>query len=175
MKRLITSASVPTIRGDTLDILRELGLTQAKKQYDQRVDALVDPGTYKTARNVQVALMETAVKAAYENSLADLKKTGMPSNEAQELAILSSVQTKNVQEKILHSLFPQGSDAIALQSSARGKFPGMLTAAEEQPKARAAPRRKAAPRQQIVVVAAPAEPAAPAAAPKKTKRAAKKK
>ena len=173
MKRMITSASVPTIRGDTLDILRELGLTQAKKQYDQRVDALVDPTGYKTARNAQVVLMETAVKAAYDTALADLKKTGMPSNEAQELAILSSVQTKNVQEKILHSLFPQGSDAIALQSSARGKFPGMLSAAEEQPKARAAPRRKAAPRQQIVVVAAPAETAAPAAA--KKKRAAKKK
>ena len=100
MKRMITSASVPTIRGDNVDILRELGLTEAKQQYNQRVDALVDPGTYKTNRNAQVALMETAVKASYDTALADLKKTGMPSHQAQELAILSSVQTKNVQEKI---------------------------------------------------------------------------
>ena len=173
MKRMITSASVPIIRGDNLDILRELGLKQDNLRYNQRVDALVDPGTYKTARNAQVVLMEAAVKAAYDTSLADLTKTGMPSHEAQELAILSAVQTKNVQEKIMDNLFPRGSDAIAMQSSARGKFTGMLDAASEQPKTRAAPRRKAAPRQQIVVVAAPAETAAPAA-PKK-RRAAKKK
>ena len=167
MKRMITSASVPTIRGDNVDILRELGLTEAKQQYNQRVDALVDPAAYKTARNLQVAIMETAVKASYDAALADLKKTGMPSHEAQELAILSSVQTKNVQEKILESLFPSGSNAIALQSSARGKFPGMLDAASEKPTPRAAPRRKAA--AQTIVVAMPA------AAPARKKRAAKKK
>ena len=166
MKRMITSASVPTIRGDNVDILRELGLTEAKQQYNQRVDALVDPAAYKTARNLQVAIMETAVKASYDAALADLKKTGMPSHEAQELAILSSVQTKNVQEKILESLFPSGSNAIALQSSARGKFPGMLDAASEKPTPRAALRRKAA---QTIVVAMPA------AAPARKKRAAKKK
>ena len=166
MKRMITSASVPTISGDNLDILRELGLSEAKQQYNQRVDALVDPGTYKTNRNAQVVLMETAVKASYDTALADLKKTGMPSHQAQELAILSSVQTKNVQEKILESLFPSGSNAIAAQSGARGKFPGMLDAASEKPTPRAAPRRKAA--AQTIVVAMPAAPA-------KKKRAAKKK
>ena len=164
---MITSASVPTIRGDNLDILRELGLTEAKQQYNQRVGALVDPGTYATARLAQVALMETAVKASYDTALSDLKKTGMPSHEAQELAILSSVQTKNVQEKILESLFPSGSNAIATQASGRlaGKFTGMLEAPSATPTPRAAPRRRAA---QTIVVAMPAAPA-------KKKRAAKKK
>lgn len=165
---MITSASVPTIRGDNLDILRELGLTEAKQQYNQRVGALVDPGAYATARNAQVVLMENAVKASYDLALADLKKTGMPSHQAQELAILSSVQTKNVQEKILESLFPSGSNAIAMQSSARvaGKFTGMLEAPSATPTPRAAPRRRAA--AQTIVVAMPAAPA-------KKKRATKKK
>jgi len=165
---MITSASVPTIRGDNLDILRELGLTEEKQQYNQRVGALVDPAGYATARNAQVDLMEKAVKASYDTALADLKKTGMPSNQAQELAILSSVQTKNVQAKILESLFPSGSNAIAMQSSGRvaGKFPGMLNSPSANPTPRAAPRRRAA--AQTIVVAMPAAPA-------KKKRAAKKK
>ena len=169
MKRMITSASVPTIRGDNLDILRELGLTEAKQQYNQRVGALTDPGAYATARLTQVDLMEKAVTASYVTALADLKKTGMPSHEAQELAILSSVQTKNVQEKILESLFPSGSNAIATQASGRlaGKFTGILEAPSATPTPRAAPRRKAA--AQTIVVAMPA------AAPAKKKRATKKK
>jgi len=169
MKRMITSASVPTIRGDNLDILRELGLTEAKQKYNQRVGALLDPGTYATNRNAQVDLMEKAVTASYATALADLKKTGMPSHEAQELAILSSVQTKNVQEKILESLFPSGSNAIATQASGRvaGKFTGMLGTPSTDPKPRAAPRRKAADQTFLVAM--------PAAAPAKKKRAAKKK
>ena len=165
------SASVPTIRGDNLDILRELGLTEAKQHYNQRVGALTDPATYATNRNAQVVLMEKAVTASYATALADLKKTGMPSHQAQEIAILSSVQTKNVKEKILESLFPSGSNAIATQASGRaaGKFKGMLETPSADTPPRAAPRRKAA--AQTIVVAMPAAPAAPA----KKKRATKKK
>ena len=111
MKSMVSSYSVPTIRGDNLDILRDLGLTEKKNQYTQRVDALVDPTGYKNKRTAQFAIMETAVKAAYDAALADLKKTGMPSNKAQELAILASVQTKNIQEEILESLYPSGTGA----------------------------------------------------------------
>ena len=167
MRRMITSASVPTIRGDNLDILRELGLTEAKQQYNQRVGALVDPAAYALARSAQVVLMEAAVKGSYDVALADLKKTGMPSHQAQELAILSSVQTKNVQEKILESLFPSGSNAIATQASGRlaGKFTGILEAPSATPTPRAAPRRKAA--AQTIVVAMPAASAKKKLATKK--------
>ena len=174
MKSMVSSYCVPTIRGDNLDILRELGLTEKKQQYIQRVDALVDPTGYQNKRTIQFGLMEAAVKAAYDTALADLKKTGMPSNKAQELAILASVQTKNIQEEILESLFPSGTNAIAQMSNAQGRLPGQLETAVTAPMAAAkkprAPRKKAAPK--IVVITAPAEPAAPAA-PKK--RAAKKK
>lgn len=172
MKSMVASYNVPTIRGDNLDILRELGLTEAKLQYSQRVDALVDPTGYQNKRTIQFGLMETAVQNAYDSALADLKKTGMPSNKAQELAILASVQTKNIQEEIMESLFPSGTSAIAQMSNAQGRLPGQLETgvtapmvAEKKPRA---PRKKAAPK--IVVITAPAEPAAP-----KKKRATKKK
>ena len=133
MKSMVSSYSVPTIRGDNLDILRELGLTEKKNQYTQRVDALVDPTGYKNKRTAQFAIMEAAVKAAYDTALADLKRTGMPSNKAQELAILASVQTKNIQEEILESLFPSGTGAIAAMSNAQGRLPGQLEMAVTRP------------------------------------------
>ena len=140
------SLSVPSATGTSLDIVRELGLTQARLQFDQRTKALVHPDTYKNERNVQFDKMTTAVKKTYQEVLQELTASGLPKLQVQQLAINAAAATKAVQEGILESLFPSGSTAVAMQSEGRAAFPGMLSAPSASMSGRVprrAPRRKA--------------------------------
>ena len=112
--------------------------------FDQRTKALVDPDGYKTDRNAQFEKMTGAVEATYKDVMEELKNTGMPSIQAQQMAINAAAATKAAQEAILESLFPSGSTAVAMQADGvrAGKFTGMLTAPSASMSApRRAPRR----------------------------------
>ena len=135
---------VPSAPGVKIDIIRELGLTQAKLIFDQRTKALVDPDGYKTDRNAQFEKMTDAVETTYKDVMEELKTSGMPSIQAQQMAINAAAATKAAQEAILESLFPSGSTAVAMQADGvrAGKFTGMLSAPSASMSApRRAPRR----------------------------------
>ena len=140
--------SVPNATGSKIDINRELGLTQARLQFDQRTKALVHPDTYKNERNVQFDKMTAAVEKTYDDVCNQLYASGMSKMQAQQFAINAAAATKAVQEGILESLFPSGSTAVAMQAEGvrAGQFTGMLTAPSAAMSSRAprrAPRRKA--------------------------------
>jgi hypothetical protein len=142
------SLAVPSATGTKLDIARELGLTQAQLQFDQRTKALVHPDDYKNERNVQFQKMIAAVQNTYDEVGAELKTSGLPMLHIQQLAINAAAATKAVQEGILESLFPSGSTAVAMQADGvrAGQFTGMLSAPSAAMSSRAprrAPRRKA--------------------------------
>ena len=144
LARMTQTLSVPFATGVNIDINRELGLTQAKLIFDQRTKALVDPNGYKTDRNAQFEKMTDAVETTYKDVMEELKTSGMPSIQAQQMAINAAAATKAAQEAILESLFPSGSTAVAMQADGvrAGKFTGMLSAPSASMSApRRAPRR----------------------------------
>ena len=148
LARMTQTLSIPSATGTSLDIVRELGLTQARLQFDQRTKALVHPDTYKNERNVQFDKMITAVKKTYNEVLQELVSSGLTKLQVQQLAINAAAATKAAQEGILESLFPSGSTAVAMQAEGvrAGQFTGMLSAPSAAMSSRAprrAPRRKA--------------------------------
>jgi len=147
LARYTQSLAVPSATGVAIDINRELGLTQAKLVFDQRTLALVKPGDYKTERDKQFTVMTDAVSDTYTRTYDQLKNSGMPTVQIQQMAINAAAATKAVQENILESLFPSGSTAVAMQASGvrAGQFEGMLSAPSASMSSRAprrAPRRK---------------------------------
>ena len=147
LARYTQSLAVPSATGVNIDINRELGLTQAKLVFDQRTLALVKPGDYKDERDKQFKEMTDAVAATYTSTYNQLKNSGMPTVQIQQIAINAAAATKAVQESIMESLFPSGSTAVAMQASGvrAGQFEGMLSAPSASMSSRAprrAPRRK---------------------------------
>ena len=92
--------------------------------------------------------MTAAVQKTYNSVLEELKNSGMPTIQAQQMAINAAAATKETQEAILESMFPSDSTAVAMQAEGvrAGQFTGMLTAPSASMSSRAprrAPRRKA--------------------------------
>jgi len=127
-----------------IDILDELGLTHAQKVYERRVEAVADPSTYNTARKQEWVKLTTIVQKAYDDTVknAELISSGISLPARQELAVNASKMAYATQSAILEANFPSGAQAIALEASARGHFPGAL--GDSAPARRAPARRKSA-------------------------------
>ena len=127
--------------GGELDILDSLGLTHTQKVYEQRVKALASPGDYNTARKAEWDKLTAAVKQTYDETVdnAELKASGIPLAQRQELAVNAAKMTYATQNAILEANFPSGAQALVMQGSALGQFPGAAMGAAP----RRAPRRKA--------------------------------
>ena len=138
-----------TIRpsGANINILEDLGILHSQKVYERRVQAVSAPGPYNTARKTEWDKLAAAVKASYDTTVnnPELATAGIPLVQRQELAINAAKMTYATQSAILEANFPSGAQAIALNASSRGHFPGMLEASSrEAPRTRRAPvRRKA--------------------------------
>ena len=148
LARMTQTLSVPFATGVNIDINRELGLTQAKLIFDQRTKALVDPNGYKVDRNAQFKVMTDTVQKTYDDTFDQLKNSGLPTIQIQQMAINAAAATKASQESVLETMFPSGSTAVAMQAEGvrAGQFTGMLTAPSASMSSRAprrAPRRKA--------------------------------
>ena len=171
---MISMIAPRTIRpsGANIDIVKDLGLDHIQRVYERRIHAVAAPTDYNKERKSAWANLTAAVAKAYKDTdeNRDLIASSISTVQRQQLAVDAAKMVFTTQSAILESDFPSGSQAIALESSARDNFPGLMNKA---PRTRAAPRRKAAPKAQIVVVAAPA--AAPAAAKARKPRARKTK
>ena len=69
------------------DVKRELGITQADKQYATRLLALTDPGAYYTERKKAFDLMSEEVELAYQKSFADYAGSGLSNEDAKAHAL----------------------------------------------------------------------------------------
>ena len=132
----------------TIDILDELGLTHTQKVYERRVEAVADPATYNTARKAEWDKLTARVKKAYDDTVgnAELISSGISLPARQELAVNASKMTYATQNAILEANFPSGAQAIALEASGRGQFPGTIGNSDAAPRRRAAPAKPRAPR-----------------------------
>ena len=132
----------------TIDILDELGLTHTQKVYERRVEAVATPGAYNIARKTEWDKLTAAVKKAYDDTVgnAELISSGISLAARQELAVNASKMTYATQNAILEANFPSGAQAIALEASGRGQFPGTIGNSDAAPRRRAAPAKPRAPR-----------------------------
>ena len=129
-----------------------LGITFAQNQYDQRVKALTDPGTYATERKRAYGKLAKAVDESYAAALQKYVNTGMAPDVAKQFAMQAAANERNIQQQILEVEYPSGANAIELSRSVAvansANFPGGMPPAPRRAPARrrAAPRKRATPR-----------------------------
>ena len=125
---------------------QQLGITFAQNQYDQRVKALTDPGTYATERKRAYGKLAKAVDESYAAALQKYVNTGMAPDVAKQFAMQAAANERNIQQQILEVEYPSGANAIELSRSVAvansANYPGGMPAPRRAP----ARRRRAAPR-----------------------------
>ena len=131
---------------------QQLGITFAQNQYDQRVKALTDPGTYATERKAAYGKLAKAVDKSYADALEKYVETGMAPDVAKQFAMQAANNERQIQQQILEVEYPSGANAIELSRSvavanSANYIGGMPSAPRRAPaRRRAAPRKRAAPR-----------------------------
>ena len=127
------------------DVKRELGITQADKQYATRLMALTDPGAYYTARKAAFDLMSEEVELAYQKSFADYAGSGLSNEEAKKYALKAAGAIRDAKMDVIELNYPSGANSIGASSLARKaaneNFSGEL-GGKAPPRRRAPARRK---------------------------------
>ena len=125
---------------------QQLGITFAQNQYDQRVKALTDPGTYAAERKRAYGKLAKAVDKSYADALEKYVATGMATDVAKSFAMRAADNERQIQQQILEVEYPSGANAIELSRSVAvansANYPGGMPAPRRAP----ARRRRAAPR-----------------------------
>ena len=121
---------------------QQLGITFAQNQYDQRVKALTDPGSYAADRKRAYGKLVKAVDETYTEALAKYTGTGMSVDVAKSFAMRAADNERQIQQQILEVEYPSGANAIELSRSVAvansTNYPGGMPA--PQPGAAAQPR-----------------------------------
>ena len=141
--------SLATVKatGFDIDILSELGLNREEKIFKSRTKALTDPKTYASDRERMFTEMKAEVQKTYSMTKDSLTGSGLRQVDIQKLAISAADNTYATLNAIMETEFPSGSTELNIQTEAKDKFPGMVsapTAPAAAPRRRAAPRKKAA-------------------------------
>ena len=122
------------------DVKRELGITQADKQYATRLLALTDPGAYYTERKKAFDLMSEEVEIAYQKSFADYAGSGLSNEDSKKHALKAAGTIRDAKMDVIEMNFPTGANSVGASSLARKvgseKFSGSLGG-------KAPPRRRA--------------------------------
>lgn len=146
MTRSVASSNVRA-NGFDINILDELGLNRQEAVFRSRTQALTDPKQYAVDREAMFGSMKTEVAKSYSETKAALAKSGLGMVDVQRLAIDAANNTYATLNAVLETRFPSGSTELSVQTEAKDKFPGMVsapTAPAAAPRRRAAPRKKAA-------------------------------
>jgi hypothetical protein len=127
------------------DVKRELGITQADKQYATRLLALTDPGAYYTQRKRAFDLMSEEVEIAYQKSFVDYAGSGLSNEEAKKYALKAAGTIRDAKMDVIEMNYPTGANSVGASSLARKvgneKFSGSL-GGKAPPRRRAPARRK---------------------------------
>ena len=131
---------------------QQLGITFAQNQYEKRVQALTDPGSYAADRKRAYGKLAKAVDKSYADALEKYSATGMSVDVAKSFAMQAADNERQIQQQILEVEYPSGANAIELSRSVAvansANYPGGMPSALRRAPARrrAAPRKRAAPR-----------------------------
>ena len=125
---------------------QQLGITFAQNQYDQRVKALTDPGTYAAERKRAYGKLAKAVDKSYADALEKYVATGMATDVAKSFAMRAADNERQIQQQILEVEYPSGANAIELSRSVAvansANYPGGMPAHAPARRRRAAPRKR---------------------------------
>ena len=112
------------------DVKRELGITQADKQYATRLMALTDPNAYYVERKKAFDLMSEEVELAYQKSFADYAGSGLSNEEAKAHALKAAGTIRDAKMDVIEMNFPTSANSVGASSLARKvgikKFSGDL-------------------------------------------------
>ena len=129
--------------GFDINILDELGINREEKIFKSRTKALTDPTTYAKEREAMFGGMKDEVQKSYRQTKEALADSGLRLIDIQQLAINAANNTYATMNAIVQTEFPSGSTELNVQTIAKDKFPGMVTAPTSSRAPRRAPRRKA--------------------------------
>ncbi len=101
------------------DVKRELGITQADKQYATRLMSLTDPGTYYAERKRAFDLMSEEVELAYQKSFADYAGSGLSNEEAKKYALKAAGTIRDAKMDVIEMNYPSGANSVGASSLAR--------------------------------------------------------
>ena len=128
------------------DVKRELGITQADRQYATRLMALTDPAKYYATRKAAFDAMSGEVELAYQKSFADYTGSGLSNEEAKKYALKAAGAIRDAKMDVIEMNFPSGANSVGASSLARTvgikKFSGDLGGTKPPPRRRAPARRK---------------------------------
>ena len=127
------------------DVKRELGITQADKQYATRLMALTDPNAYYAERKKAFDFMSEEVEIAYQKSFADYAASGLSNEEAKKHALKAAGTIRDAKMDVIEMNFPTSANSVGASSLARkvgaDNFSGSL-GGKAPPRRRAPARRK---------------------------------
>ncbi len=129
--------------GFDINILDELGINREEKIFKSRTTALTDPTTYANDREKMFKQLKAQVEDTYQKTKDSLIDSGLRQVDIQRLAINAANNTYATLDAIMQTEFPSGSTELNVQTLAKDKFPGMVTAPTSSRAPRRAPRRKA--------------------------------
>ena len=129
--------------GFDINILDELGINREEKIFKSRTMALTNPTQYAKDREAMFGGMKDEVQKSYTQTKESLADSGLPAIDVQRLAINAANNTYATLNAIMQTEFPSGSTELNVQTIAKDKFPGMVTAPTSSRAPRRAPRRKA--------------------------------
>ena len=128
------------------DVKRELGITQADKQYATRLLALTDPAAYYNARKAAFDEMSSEVELAYQKSFADYAGSGLSNEEAKKHALKAAGTIRDAKMDVIEMNYPTGANSVGASSLARKvgaeNFSGSLGGTKSAPPRRRAPARR---------------------------------
>lgn len=104
---------------DKDELARELGIARQEKQFETRIQAITDPGQYKTDRATAIDAAKDAIATAFEKAHQQYVAAGFSHKEASDLALAAAENEKKVQFHILNLRFPDFTNELAVTSVAK--------------------------------------------------------
>jgi hypothetical protein len=129
------------------NVWADIGGLFEQKTFENRIDALTSPATYKTKRETALTEIKKASIAAYTTAYKGYIDAGLSPELAKNNATYSAKSEYQNQQRVFNLQFGQGTDQIFQGASARkGTMGTQGTLAQAAPRARArrAPAKKSA-------------------------------
>ena len=119
-----------------------LGLDFQAKQYENRREALLEPGNYARSRSAAFNAMKAAINSKHTDAIKHYLGAGMPPEMAKKFALQAAANESAIQQQVFELSFPSGANVLELNTQVaneNSKIPGFGAA---QPRRRAPARRR---------------------------------
>lgn len=126
-----------------INVSRELGLELEETMYANRLLALTNPGKYHEERETRFKDLKTSAEQNYKTVLDQYLQVGLPTAQAQALALQAAAQTRDTMRQVIDLQFPASANIVGDASLVRQANPyGGLIPPPPARRARRAPARR---------------------------------